>query len=86
MTSTLVPARDGARLNVQFMRVKGFMLDGEFHTLSEISQALGYPEASVSARLRQMRGEGYIVDRVFVRRGLHKYRVRVPEPEQLALV
>ena len=35
----------------------------------------GAPPASASARLRQLRKEGYEVQREYVRRGLWKYRV-----------
>jgi hypothetical protein len=73
-------ARDGARLNGQAADVFHFMSDGEWHTLAEISSATGHPEASVSARLRDLRSPklgGFKVDREFVRRGLWRYRLQV---------
>lgn len=81
--------RDGERLTSELQRVKGYVMDGEYHTLAEISAALGYPEASVSARLRDLRKPrfgGYLVEREYVTRGLWRYRLAVPEPKQLALV
>lgn len=48
-------ARDGARLSRQHERVLAVMLDGQPHTLKEIAEATGDPEASVSAQLRHLR-------------------------------
>lgn len=47
---------DGPRLGKQLAAVRALMLDGKFRTLAEISEAVGSPEASVSARLRDLRG------------------------------
>lgn len=52
---TFDPALDGARLSQQLQEVRAFMADKEWHSLAEISHYLGYPEASVSARLRDLR-------------------------------
>ena len=71
-------ARDGKRLDGQAGDVFHFMSDGEWHTLAEISSGTGHPEASVSARLRDLRSArlgGFKVDREFVRRGLWRYRL-----------
>ena len=73
--STFDPARDGERLERQADRVRELMVDGQWRTLAEISAATGAPEASVSARLRDLRRDGYVVERAFVERGLHRYRV-----------
>lgn len=73
--STFNPARDGERLERQLDRVLECMADGQWRTLKEISAATGAPEASVSARLRDLRREGFTVDSEFVSRGLHRYRV-----------
>ena len=54
------------RLNAQARRVFDFMSDYQWHTLSEISEATGDGEASVSARLRDLRKErfgGFLVNR-----------------------
>lgn len=76
--STFNPARDGERLGRQLDRVRNLMLDGQWRTLAEISAATGAPEASVSARLRDLRKPhfgGFTVDEQFVSKGLHRYRV-----------
>lgn len=76
--STFNQARDGERLAAQHERVKAFMSDGVFRTLAEIREATGFPEASISARLRDFRKErfgSHGVDRRFVRRGLWAYRL-----------
>lgn len=52
---TYNPARDRERLQLQLNAVLTFMRDHRWHTLREISQAVGAPEASVSARLRDLR-------------------------------
>ena len=43
------------RLNAQSRRVAEAMLDGQWRTLREVAEATGDPEASVSARLRDLR-------------------------------
>lgn len=82
--------RDGERLSSQYERVKAYCLSHDWVTLSQISCALGLgnPEASISARLRDLRARGYIVERKYLHRGLHAYRVLDPqaEPKQLALI
>lgn len=76
--------RDGRRLHHQHNRVLAFMRDGHWHTLAEIHQATGDPEASVSARLRDLRKPqfgSHVIDRRFIRRGLHAYRLVVGQLE-----
>lgn len=70
---------DGVRLQKQHVKIRELMMDRQWRTLSEISQALRYPESSVSAQLRHLRKAefgGHIVDK---RRrgntGLWEYRV-----------
>ena len=77
--ATFAPVKDAARLTTQMLKVHSLMADGEWRTLREISNAVGAPEASVSARLRDWRKErngGLTVDR---RRrgdgGLFEYRI-----------
>jgi hypothetical protein len=79
--ATYDPDLDQARLGDQVRAVRGLMLDGRWRTLAEIASLVHAPEASVSARLRDLRkprfgamtverrrrGEG--------RRGLWEYRV-----------
>lgn len=47
--------KDRARLGRQLTAVATLMEDGEWRTLAEIAKAIGAPEASVSARLRDLR-------------------------------
>ncbi len=77
-------ARDHERLGKQMRAVMDWMLDhvGQPQTLwgiqHGIMQAGGqrYPEASISARLRDMRNKyGFRVDRHYLANGLHTYEV-----------
>lgn len=74
--STYSAARDFDRLNAQQADVWAVVRDGQWHTLRGIAAATGHPEASVSARLRDFRKMGRVIDREYVERGLWKYRVR----------
>jgi hypothetical protein len=79
--ATYDKAKDGSRLRIQLQKVKHLMLDGKWRTLAEIAAFVGSPEASVSARLRDLRKNkfgAYTVERrrVPTERGLHEYRVR----------
>lgn len=71
---TFEPAKDAARLGDQFGRVRSLMEDGRWRTLQEIAASTGDPEASVSARLRDLRRAGYRVDRRRRSPGTHEYR------------
>jgi hypothetical protein len=81
---TFDPDRDGERLGRQLRAVFGLMRDGQWRTLAEINEhlrsQLNAPEASASARLRDIRKLGWTVDCEYVRRGLHRYRVTPPPP------
>lgn len=76
--STYSEPHDKKRLSGQKERVLMLVVDGFWRTLHEISEITGDPEASVSARLRDFRREGYTVNR---RRrgdpslGHHEYQV-----------
>ena len=77
---TICDERDNGRLDAQLQGVKRFMLlyPGRWWTLHEIHKFTGYPEASVSARLRDLRKAkfgGYSVERRYVERGVWAYRV-----------
>jgi hypothetical protein len=77
--------RDRERLASQLVRVWRFMGDKQWHTLGEIEEKLGYPQASISARLRDLRkarfGE-WRVKRRYVRRGLFEYKLLPPIAEE----
>jgi hypothetical protein len=75
---TYDPERDHDRLVVQLEAVRRLMSDGRWRTLPAISSATGAPEASVSARLRDLRKAkfgGRQVERRYVSRGLWEYRL-----------
>jgi len=80
---------DGKRLGKQMARVGALMIDGRWRTLRDIAGVTGYPEASISARLRDYRKPrfgGYLVDRMRIEGGLFTYRMgpapRAPLPGQ----
>lgn len=80
--STYDSARDHDRLARQFHLVFELMRDRRWRTLGEISEIVGAPQASVSARLRDFRKErfgSHLVERVFVSRGLFKYRLTLAD-------
>lgn len=52
---TFDPEQDKERLGEQLWRVLNVCLDGNWHTLSELSEKTGDPESSISARLRDIR-------------------------------
>lgn len=52
--ATYVPELDEARLGAQQRRVLDLMKDGQWRSLRAIAQVTGDPEASISARLRQV--------------------------------
>lgn len=71
--------RDARRLAAQHHRVLAFMRDGQWHTLAEIAIHTRDPEASVSARLRDLRKPrfgSHNIERMYVERGLFKYRLK----------
>ncbi len=87
---TCKPERDGKRLNSQLEAVRRLMLDHEWRTIPAIALHLRLSqipctEASVSARLRDLRKErfgGYNVERQLgASDGLWEYRI-VPEVQR----
>ena len=75
---TFDEGRDGDRLRKQSSEVWGLMHDSKWRTLKQISKALGHPEPSVSARLRDFRKAkfgGHIVERRYVSKGLWEYQL-----------
>ena len=73
--ATFSATRDGKRLNEQSQRVHDVMIDGVERGLKQIAALTGDPEASISARLRDLRRYGFTVSRRYVERGLWLYRV-----------
>jgi len=66
--ATYDPARDRERLGRQLCAVVELMADGKARTLQEIARETGFPEASISARLRDIR-KHYGTDAMESRRG-----------------
>ena len=79
--ATYSPELDRERLATQFNIVFKLMEDGCWRTLSEIENITGFPQASISARLRDFRKDrfgGYIVNRRRkVDSGLFEYKLMV---------
>ncbi len=78
---TYEPEFDRSRLTGQLMRVYSVVRDGRWHTLRELSEECGGSEASVSARLRDLRkvrfGEHTVERRRIgdAKSGLFEYRL-----------
>lgn len=60
--STYDPKQDERRLGLQQLAVMNLMADGAWRTLTEIAIATQHKEASVSARLRDLRKLGWTVE------------------------
>lgn len=83
---------DGKRLAKQLIAVRECMLmaarSTAWLTLREIETLTHYPQASVSARLRELRADGYEVlrrRRSDASRGIWEYRVVPRTPKQTRL-
>ena len=90
--STYDPIKEGARLTTEFERVLAVMLDGGWHTITEVTKKVSYPpyasasENGAAARIRDCRKEkfgGYIIERRRVKdAGLYEYRLVKSETKQ----
>lgn len=71
--------RDGVRLKGLMLKVYNLMSDHQWRTLPQICEAIdANSEASVSARLRDLRKEcfgSHLVEREYVASGLWRYRL-----------
>jgi hypothetical protein len=81
--------KDKSRLRHQLDKVRSVMFGGGWHRLAEIAETVKASEASVSARLRDLRKVqfgAYTVDRRSVpgHRGLYEYRLSIPDAPALA--
>lgn len=75
---TFDPEKDQARLTGLLDRVFWLMLDGRWRTLSDIHAKVGGSEASISARLRDLRKQkfgAFLVERRRLSGGLWEYRL-----------
>jgi len=82
--TTYEPERDRDRLARQLLRVKRAVSDGQWWTLEKLEREIGAPQASISARLRDLRKPrfgGHTVERRYLSRGLFEYRFKVSEDE-----
>jgi hypothetical protein len=71
---------DEIRLNKQQARVWAVMKDESWHTLPELAERTGDPEASISARLRDLRKYkygGHELERDHLGSGLYRYRLTI---------
>lgn len=78
--ATFDQKRDLSRLNAQMMDVYRLMMDGKWRPLFAIAAHTGHPEASVSARVRDLRKDkfgGHIVERKYIANGVFHYRLVV---------
>lgn len=89
--TTYEEALDGSRLTSQLAVIRAYMFlwsERGWRTLREIGTDTGYPEASISARLRDLRRPVYGALTVDRRRrgdgrsGIHEYRVQLPRPAE----
>lgn len=85
---TFSPAQDGARLSSQQNQVEALMADGYWWTLANIRAMLRHRhpgtqhgEASISARLRDMRRRGWNVERQRARAGGGLFLYRATKAE-----
>lgn len=86
---TFEAERDGSRLTQQIHAVRRLMADKNWRTLAQIAADVNAPEASVSARLRDLRKPrfgNYVVERRYVERGLWEYRVSPPLPPSTGML
>ncbi len=69
--------RDGERLHRQLTSVYLLMADGMWRSLDMIWNTLGMrePQASISARLRDLRKIGFTVQRKYLCKGVWVYRL-----------
>jgi biotin operon repressor len=78
---------DYNRLNKQQKDVYNIMKDGHWHPLHELARDTMHPEASVSARIRDLRKSqfgGFDIERVRNKNsGLFYYRMKLPTQGQL---
>lgn len=82
---------DAPRMAKQLASVRAYVLMQQWVTLRRISDYCSCSEASASARLRDLRKIGFLVERrrVAEGNGLHEYRVTKiapKEPEQLSFL
>lgn len=88
--TTYSEEHDKDRLKKQLHHVKSTMSDGKWRTLGCLEGILGYPQASISARLRDLRKSKFghhLVERERVPggNGLYRYRVILNKNPQMEM-
>lgn len=76
--TTFEPKRDTIRLNEQCQDVFNFLSDNCWHTLREAHERTGHPEASISARIRDLKKSkfgGFQIEKRYIENGLWQYRM-----------
>lgn len=73
--NTFSQERDGPRLNAQCLRVLRAFSDYAWHTLEDLEAKTGDPQASISARKRDLCRFGFKIEREYVGDGLWQYRL-----------
>lgn len=81
MSQMALTFTDRKRLGRQLLLVKGVVVGAGWLTLTRIAALTGAPEASVSARLRELRSIGFTVERQrsAPESGLWLYRIQTKE-------
>ena len=77
--------RDSERLKTQLQIIEDFMDSNGYKTLQQIADATGFPAASVSAQLRNLRKARFgarTVEKKHIKNGLYSYRLLPKEGEQ----
>lgn len=80
--ATYEPVRDRERLTAQLDRVRKVMESGKKVTLTYLARVCDCSEASVSARLRDLRKKrfgGFTIERTYKEKGVFEYQMRKPE-------
>jgi hypothetical protein len=71
-------SRDHARLEAQLASIWAYIHDQHWFTLGEVEEALGHPQASISAQLRHLRKHrfgGHTVRKRYLSGGLWEYQL-----------
>lgn len=76
--STFDPARDASRLSRQLKAVHDVMIDGPKRSLRQLADDAGCPEASASARYRDLVRLGFPMRKENAGSGLWFYRMELP--------
>jgi len=79
--ATFSESRDGSRLASQLADVRTCLRDGCWWGLDDIQSRTGHPQASISARIRDLRktrNGAHTIERRYLHNGLWQYRLKLP--------